>query len=41
MPKMEFLNKPKSSFWEEISKDILSPFAPKKQIFLKYELEKC
>lgn len=42
MPKLTFSNQTKNKFWEEISKDIISPFAPKKSIFLmKYIYEKC
>lgn len=41
MPKITFSNQVQKPFWEEITKDILTPFAPKKSIsLLKYAYEK-
>lgn len=41
MPKITFSNQIQKPFWEEITKDILTPYAPKKSIsLLKYAYEK-
>jgi len=40
LPKIDFSGVIKRPFWQNISKDILSPFAPKEAVFARYINEK-